>query len=125
MPRSGLTHTTAAKQTDRQASGCMRLLGGFAWWFPCVWRSFVELREIIIYFMPLRLGAYEDMCPGFTPGSPSTVPNVIVVILPLTVPANDEPHSLQKHHPAPDNVSYTFTRSSPEIHLKPCGLNSA
>ena len=43
------------------ASGCMRLLGGFAWWFPCVWRPFIELREIIIYFMPLSLGAYEDM----------------------------------------------------------------
>ncbi len=42
-------------------SDCMRLLEGFARWFPRVWRPFFELREIIIYFMPLSLGTYEDM----------------------------------------------------------------
>ena len=55
---------------------------------------------------------------GFIPGSPSTVPSVTVVILPFSVPAKDELHLLQKYHPAPANVSYTFTWSFPEIHLK-------
>ncbi len=62
---------------------------------------------------------------GFMPGSPSTVPNVIVVTLPLTVPANEEPHSLQKHHPASGNDSNTLTRSSPEVHSKSSELNLA
>ncbi len=39
----------------------MPLLGGFARWFPCVWRPLFELREVIVYFMPLSLGTYEDM----------------------------------------------------------------
>ena len=39
----------------------MRVSGRFAPWFPCVWRPFFELREIIIYFVPLSLGTDEDM----------------------------------------------------------------
>ena len=39
--------------------------------------------------------------------------------------AKDEPHSIQKHHPAPLDISYTFTWSSPEAHLKFSELNSA
>lgn len=42
-------------------SGRMRLLGGFARWFPGVWRPFFDLWEIITYIMPLSLGTYEDM----------------------------------------------------------------
>ena len=62
---------------------------------------------------------------GFIPGSSSTVPSVTAVILPFSVPAEDEPHSIQKHHPAPLDISYTFTWSSPEAHLKFSELNSA
>lgn len=73
-------------------------------------------------------GALEPvkMCDsGFMPGSPSIVPSVTEVILPLSAAASEEPHSLQKHHPAPDDTSYTFRRSSPETHLKSPGLKFA
>lgn len=45
------------------------------------------------------------------PGSPSTVISITLVILPFSVPAKDEPHSPQKHHPTPDNVSYILNKS--------------
>ena len=61
---------------------------------------------------------------GSMDGSPSTVLKVIEVILPLTVPAKDEPHSLQKHQPPSGEGSYIFTMSLPEIHLKSSGLKS-
>lgn len=62
---------------------------------------------------------------GLITGSPSTVPSVMVSILPLRVPARVEPHSAQKHQPSPSAISYVFTRFFPDNHLKSPGLNAA
>lgn len=59
----------------QHATGSQTLLGQFQYsfysviwrlasaarWFPRVCRLFFELREIIIYFIPWSLGAYEDV----------------------------------------------------------------
>jgi hypothetical protein len=58
-PQFALAYSRLAA-TDDVLTG-LGLLGGFARWFPCVWRPFFELRQIIIYFIPLSLGTYEDM----------------------------------------------------------------
>ena len=62
---------------------------------------------------------------GRNPGLPSTVPNVIELIVPAVEAPRFEPHFAQKSRSSPGEDSKAVTRVLPEIHRKFTGCTAA